>query len=88
MNFTCKKCESKEVEEVVLGVVQYTNIRGITEDGHLDYGETSYEGGGEDGDTRYQCKECGETITDEHGRALHLIDIVKFLTKEKGGITV
>ena len=79
MDFTCKKCGSKELEEIVMGVVQSTEIRGVTKDGHLDYGVCGYDGGGEDGDTRYQCRECGLTITDEYGRSLHLVDIAKFL---------
>lgn len=82
MNFICKKCGSKELEEIVMGVVQSTEIRGITNDGHLDYGEVSYDGGGEDGDTRYQCKDCGLTITDPHGRSLHLVDMAKFLKSQ------
>ena len=84
MNFTCKKCGSTEVKEVVLGIVQYTYIAGITDDGCLDYGETIYDGGDEN---RYQCRECGETIRDDRGSIIrHESDIVSFLTKEKGKV--
>ncbi len=67
------------MEEIVMGIVQATEIRGVTKDGHLDYGATNYQGGGEDGDTRFQCRKCGEAITDGYGRSLSLVDIAEFL---------
>lgn len=82
ITFVCT-CGSKKVEEIVFGVVQSSEIE-ITDDGYLEYGEVSYDGGGEDGDTRYQCKECGHVISDKHGRPIRLDGIAVFLTKEKG----
>jgi len=69
IKFECPKCGSKTVEEVMIGITQYSNIDVIDvidvndvddedDNVYIDYGGISYEG--EDGEIdRYQCAECG-----------------------------
>ena len=71
--FTCKKCGCHRLEEVLPGVTQTSEIKEIElfEDGSLgmDYGNTLTEGGDMD-DVRYQCLECGESVTTEELEAI------------------
>ena len=56
LKFKCPKCSHTVLEEVLTDVVQSSTCDFITEDGYVDYGVVSYDGGNLD---RYQCMECG-----------------------------
>jgi len=56
INFVCPECGSEILEEVSIGIVQYTDVTGIRAGGELEYdGNTYSEGGDFDG---YQCHAC------------------------------
>lgn len=57
--FKCPMCGSNLLEEIMTGVTQTSLVNGVEEDGFLDYGSSSTEGGEV---TRYQCSECGRVL--------------------------
>lgn len=58
VKFECPKCECDVLEEVMRNVTQSSTITDA-EDGILDYGNISTDGGEVD---RYQCVHCGHVI--------------------------
>ena len=65
MKFKCPQCGSGRIEEVLIGVVQYTEVQNITdEDGSpsIEYGDHLNEKGNV---SCFQCLKCGEHIADD-----------------------
>jgi len=65
MKFKCPECGDDRIEEVLLGVVQYTEVQNVTdEDGNpsIKYGEHSLDAGEV---SHFQCLHCGEHIADD-----------------------
>lgn len=65
MNFVCPRCESHRLEEILLGVVQATEVDNITDhngDPCIEYGEISLDDGHV---SHFQCLKCGEHIADD-----------------------
>lgn len=59
--FTCSRCYTHKIEEVIPNATLRTSVMAIYTDGDLDYGDQSSE----DGDTPYyQCEKCGKVIAD------------------------
>ena len=82
MKFKCEKCGCEKMEEVMINVTQSSVIASV-EDGCLEYGNISSDGGEVD---RYQCVKCGEVIKD--GRGMAITDpekLEKWLKKNKIG---
>jgi uncharacterized Zn finger protein len=63
INFVCPTCEGETLEEVSFSVTQSATITAITDNGYLDYGEISYDGGELN---HFECLNCGFIVTDEH----------------------
>jgi len=62
VEFTCTKCGSHRLEEVMAGVTVSSIVHTLAiEDGEvsMEYGEQSNEGGTVD---RYQCMDCGDMV--------------------------
>lgn len=59
MNFTCKRCGSHRLEEVMTDVVVSSEITDVGEGGDIEYGNVANDGGVVD---RYQCLNCGEKV--------------------------
>ena len=62
LKFKCPKCSHTVLEEVLTDVVQSSTCDCITEEGIVDYGLVSYDGGNLD---RYQCLNCGFVLKNE-----------------------
>lgn len=63
LDFSCPKCESTRLEEIMSGdLVVTTVVNWIGSDGVVDYGEQFNEGGYV---VRYQCSECSYCIVDD-----------------------
>jgi rubredoxin len=58
MNFTCPECQQHRLEEVMTSVIVASTIIDA-QDGSIDYGEQTNEGGLVD---HYQCMDCGYII--------------------------
>lgn len=56
--FTCHKCDSHRLEEVMFDVTVISEIAVLDDDG-LEYGEQTNEDGVVD---RYQCCNCGQSV--------------------------
>ena len=63
LKFKCPKCGDTRLEEVCTEVVQSCICEFITEEGIVDYGNTSYDGGGEL--SHYQCMQCAYILQNE-----------------------
>lgn len=61
LEFTCPKCSSHKIEEIIVDMTVAGEIR-FGEGNRVDRGDQTNEGGHVD---RYQCGECGYTITDD-----------------------
>ena len=87
LKFKCPACEHTVLEEVLIGVTQYSNCDAISDNGAVDYGHYHCEGGQID---NYQCGSCGYVLqfepTDESGDCGYTItseeELVEWL-KEK-----
>jgi len=65
MKFKCPQCGSGRLEEIILGVVQATEIINITDDDGspcIDYGEITLDDGHV---SQYQCLKCGFHIAED-----------------------
>jgi len=58
--FECAECGGSRLEEYMTGVVVYTEVVGLSSDGHIELGDqdTSYD----DADFEYRCMDCTWTI--------------------------
>lgn len=64
MNFVCPTCQSGRLEEIVVDVIQATEVEDVKdEDGcpSIEYGDHINDGGEV---SRFQCFKCGEHIAD------------------------
>ena len=61
IKFRCsdETCGGEVLEEVMVNVTQSANLNEITDDGDIEYGDTSADGGVVD---RYQCTRCGKKV--------------------------
>lgn len=57
--FTCHKCGSHKLEEVMFDVTVVSEIAVLDDDDGLEYGEQTNEDGTVD---RYQCVNCGQRV--------------------------
>lgn len=79
-SFCCPSCEDNRLEEIVSGATVATEIS--IEDGEVIYGEQSSDSGMLE---RYQCVNCGYTLTDEEGDTIQSEeDLIDWLKKHKG----
>lgn len=70
MKFKCPECGETRLEEVLVDVVQYTEILDIAEEDGLpivNYGDHMLDGGEV---THFQCLKCGEHIADTEAELL------------------
>ena len=64
IQFQCPKCSSNRLEEVMIGVVQYSEVTAVDKEGNVDYGKHNCDGGEA---VTFQCLECGEQLVNEDG---------------------
>jgi len=72
--FTCPKCGSHRLEEVMTGVTVTSSVISVRDGGDIEYGLQSNEDGEVD---CYQCMDCGlaiEGVIDSVGLFMHLKD--------------
>jgi DNA-directed RNA polymerase subunit RPC12/RpoP len=81
INFKCPTCGGARIEEVLEGVVKFSEITGVAIDADgdlaLEYGNTNDEGGELD---RYQCVDCGAPVSVDV-----LVEIARTVTPETEG---
>ena len=73
MNFECPRCGSHRIEEILIDVVQATEVTEVKdEDGFavLDYGDHTLDGGEVQG---FQCLRCGEHIAKDQEELLRYL---------------
>jgi len=79
MKFTCPKCKTNRLEEVMVDVTVASQVTLIYDDGDMDYGNQTNEGGEID---HYQCIECGCVLKDDNNEPVKdQLDLVKWLEK-------
>tara|TARA_Y100000310_G_scaffold280329_1_gene299987 strand:- start:1063 stop:1551 length:489 start_codon:yes stop_codon:yes gene_type:complete len=66
LKFTCEQCGEHRLEEIMVDVVVSSEIT-VSEDGNIDYGEQSNDGGEVE---RYQCMACGQDVLDNTSHPL------------------
>lgn len=81
MKFKCPECDSNQLEEVMIDVVQSSIISEIDSEGYVDYENTSTDGGEVD---RYQCSKCGHLIKNEIGGKINDVEELAEWLKGKG----
>ena len=72
--FTCPKCGSHRLEEVMTNVTIYSPIKSYSiEDGEIDfeYGNQNNEDGAVE---RYQCMDCGEHIAFDQAELIAFLE--------------
>ena len=80
MEFTCKKCEGNHLEEIMVDVCVASQINSIDEEGFLEYGFQSNDGGEID---RYQCMDCGEVVKDSDGNTIKdCLELADYLVEQ------
>lgn len=72
INWECPHCNSNRLEEVLVNVVQSSEITDISSEGYLDYGNFSTEGGELE---RYQCLDCGFIVAHTTEELLKILNI-------------
>lgn len=73
MNFICPNCKGTRLEEVMIKVIQTTEITDIGECGDISYNWPQQSC--EDGEVEsYQCADCGDQVKDEYGNTITMCD--------------
>jgi len=67
LTFKCPHCKNTRLEEIMVNVSVASEIKAVSEDGDVEYGEQTNE----DGEiAQYQCMSCGYILTDNDKRPI------------------
>ena len=77
--FTCHKCGSHELEEILCGVTVSSLIETITEDGEMEYSTVENTDGELD---RYTCANCDCNVSEKGSLITDPEELYSYLTKK------
>ena len=81
MNYLCPNCKGTRLEEVMIKVIQTTEITDIGECGDISYNlpQQCFEGGEVE---NYLCVDCGDQVKDKDGSIITMCDKLATRLKE------
>ena len=80
INFNCSVCGHNKLEEILTGVTQSTLVTNIDEEGAVDYGDCSFDGGDE---VSFQCARCGDVIMGHNVKISDGEDLLEWLKENE-----